>query len=148
MSILATNKRAYFDYEILETMEAGVELLGNEVKSIKTGHISLAGAYAIIRGEEAWLINADIPPYQMANMPSGYDQKRTRKLLLHKKEIKYLLGKIQEKGLTLLPLKVYIKNQKVKCEIGIGKSRKRHDKREVLKRRASDREIAREISHR
>jgi SsrA-binding protein len=141
--VIATNKRAYFDYEILETYEAGIELRGFEVKSIKTGRINLAGSYAIIRNNQAWLLNADIPPYQPKNTPEDYDSKRTRRLLLKKSEIKNLIGRIQEKGLTLVPLKVYTKHQKVKVEIGLGKSRKKADKRELIKKREVEREIKR-----
>ena len=141
--IITTNKRAYFDYNILEAYEAGIELKGFEVKSIKTGRINLAGAYAIIRDNQAWLINADIPAYQPKNAPIDYDSKRTRRLLLKKSEIKNLIGSIAKKGLTLMPLKVYTKNRKVKIEIGLGKSRKKKDKRELIKKREAKREMRR-----
>lgn len=146
MSVLATNKRAYFDYEILETFEAGIELLGHEVKAIKTGHVNLVGSYGIIRGNEVWLLHADIPPYQAANTPAGYDQKRNRKLLLHKEEIKHLTGKINERGLTLLALRVYTKGRRnvVKLELGLGKGKKKADKRETIKKREAEREMQRE----
>ena len=140
---LTENKRAYFDYEILEKYEAGIELSGQEVKSIKTGRINLAGSHIIIRGNEAWLLNADIPPYQPKNAPVNYDPKRARRLLLHKSEIAGLTGKTKEKGLTLLPLKVYIKGQKIKIEIGLGKSRKKADKREAIRKREIEKEIRR-----
>ncbi|MEK7481926.1 MAG: SsrA-binding protein SmpB [Patescibacteria group bacterium] len=143
--IITTNKRAYFDYQILETIEAGIELKGFEVKAIKTGRINLAGAYAIIRDNQAWLINADIPAYQPKNAPVDYDSKRTRRLLLKKSEIKNLIGGVAEKGLTLTPLKVYTKNRKIKIEIGLGKSRKKKDKRELLKKRDIEREISRKL---
>ncbi len=141
--IIATNKRAYFDYQILETYEAGVELLGFEVKSIKTGRINLAGSYAVIKDNQIWLLNADIPPYQPKNMPKDYDSKRTRRLLLKKSEIKNLIGRTQEKGLTLVPLKVYTKSKtgKIKIEIGLAKSRRKADKRELIKKREAEREI-------
>lgn len=142
--IITTNKRAYFDYQILETYEAGIELKGFEVKSIKNGRINLAGSYAIIRNNEIWLLNADIPAYQPKNAPENYDSKRTRRLLLKKSEIKNLIGRIHEKGLTLTPLKVYTKNHRVKMEIGLGKSRKKADKRELIKKRDIKREIRRE----
>lgn len=144
MSIITTNKRAYFDYEILETFEAGIELKGFEVKSIKNGRMNLAGSYAIIRNNEVWLINADIPAFQPKNAPADYDSKRNRRLLLKKSEIKNLIGRTAEKGLTLLPLKVYIKNHRVKIEIGLGRSRKKADKRELIKKRDIEREIRRE----
>ena len=143
--IITTNKRAYFDYEILETFEAGIELKGFEVKSIKSGRINLAGSYAVIRNNQAWLLNADIPAYQPKNAPLDYDPKRTRRLLLKKSEIKNLIGRVQEKGLTLLPLKVYTKGKsnRIKMEIGLGKSRKKADKRELIKKREAQREIKR-----
>jgi SsrA-binding protein len=133
--IITTNKRAYFDYQILETYEAGVELRGFEVKAIKTGRANLAGSYVVIRDNQAWLLNADIPPYQPENTPLDYDSKRTRRLLLKKSEIKNLIGRVQEKGLTLVPLKVYTKNRKIKIEIGLAKSKKKMDKRELIKKR-------------
>jgi len=145
MGIITTSKRAYFDYEILEVLEAGIELRGFEVKAIKSGRINLAGSYAIIRDNQIWLLNADIPPYQPKNMPEDYDSKRTRRLLLKKSEIKNLIGRVQEKGLTLLPLKVYTKGKtgRIKMEIGLGKSRKKADKRELIKKREVEREIKR-----
>lgn len=145
--VITTNKRVYFDYEILETYEAGIELKGFEVKSIKNHRINLAGSYAVIRNNEAWLLNADIPAYQPKNAPHDYDSKRTRRLLMKKSEIKSLIGRIQEKGLTLLPLKVYTKGRKnlIKIEIGLGKSRKKADKREVIRKREAKREIKRNL---
>ncbi|KKR89294.1 MAG: SsrA-binding protein [Candidatus Wolfebacteria bacterium GW2011_GWA2_42_10] len=144
MPIIAENKKARFDYEILETYEAGLELKGFEVKSIKSGRINLVGSYAIIRNNEAWLINADIPPYQPKNAPLDYNSKRNRRLLLKKSEIKNLIGRIHEKGLTLMPLKIYTKNSKIKIEICLGKSRKKADKRELIRKREIGREIQRE----
>jgi len=143
--VISTNKRAYFDYEILETYEAGIELRGFEVKSIKTGRINLAGSYVIIRDNQARLLNADIPAYQPKNMPVDYDPKRSRRLLLNKSEIKNLIGRVQERGLTLVPLRVYTKGKagKIKIEIGLGKSRKKADKRQLIKKREVEREIKR-----
>lgn len=143
MAIISENKRAYFDYEILEKYEAGIELLGQEVKSIKNGRINLSGAYVIIQKNQAWLLNADVPPYQPKNLLSDYNPKRTRRLLLHKPEITALIGKTKEKGLTLLPLKVYIKKQKIKVEIGLGKSKKKADKRETIRKREIGKEMRR-----
>ncbi len=140
MSVVSVNKRARFDYEILETYEAGIELKGFEVKAVKTGHINLAGAYVIIRTNQAWLINADIPPYQPKNTPPDYDSKQSRRLLLHSSEIKRLVGRTQEKGLTLVPLEVYIKNRRIKLKVGLAKSRKEFDKRELIKKREFERE--------
>lgn len=138
---ITTNKRAYFDYQILENYEAGIELKGFEVKSIKNGRINLAGSYAILKDNQLWLLNTDIPPYQPKNMPADYDSKRTRRLLLKKSEIKGLIGKTHEKGLTLVPLKVYTKNRIIKVEIGLGKIRKKQDKRELLKKREDEKSI-------
>lgn len=145
MADIAYNKRANFDYEIFEKFEAGIELIGFEVKAIKSGRVNIAGSYVIIRDNQAWLLNADIPPYQVGNTPSEYDPKRTRRLLLKKSEIKYLIGKGQEKGLTILPLRVYLQRGLVKIELGIGKSRKKQDKREIIRKRETEREIARHI---
>lgn len=145
--VITTNKRAYFDHEILETFEAGIELKGFEVKSIKNGRINLAGSYVVFRENQFWLLGADIPAYQPKNAPEDYDSKRTRRLLLKNNEIKELIGRTQEKGLTLLPLKVYTKGKLnlIKIEIGLAKSRKKADKRELLKKREADREMARHL---
>ncbi len=145
MKILALNKRARYDYEILETFEAGLALYGFEVKSVKNGHLSLQGAYVVIKGSEAYLLNATISPYQSKNTPSDYEPARSRKLLLHKKEIKYLIGKSQEKGLTLVPIQVYTKKDKIKLEFGVGRGKRKTDKRELIKKREAQREIERKI---
>ena len=137
----ARNKRAYFDYEILDKFEAGIQLKGFEVKAIKSGRLNLAGSHVIVRDNGAQLLNADIPPYQPMNTPEGYDSKRTRRLLLNKDEIKSLVGKAHEAGLTLVPLRVYSKRDLIKVGIGLAKSRKAKDKRELLKKRATLREI-------
>lgn len=141
MPTLVKNKRAFFDYEILESFEAGMELRGHEVKSAKLGRINIAGSNVIIRSGEAWLVGADIPPYQPANTPLDYDSKRTRRLLLNRKEISHLAGKLNEKGLTLVPLEVYTKNRLVKVRCGLGRLRKKSDKREVIRKRETEREI-------
>ncbi|MBU2545217.1 SsrA-binding protein SmpB [Patescibacteria group bacterium] len=148
MKVLANNKKAVFDYEILEKFEAGIVLNGQEVKSIRNGNISLKGSYVIIRGEEPYLVGSNIPPYQPKNTSSEYDPERMRKLLLNKKEISYLIGKTRERGLTLVPLKVYTKYARIKLEFGIGKGKKKIDKREVIKKRDIDRDIKREINTR
>ncbi len=140
MKVLAENKKAYYDYEILDTYEAGMVLNGQEVKSIKTGHISLKGAYVVFKNEELFLIGANIPPYQPKNAPKDYNPERSRKLLLTKSEIKSLIGKIKQKGLTLMPLKVYTKNTKVKLLFGLGKGKREIDKREKIKKREFERE--------
>lgn len=145
MKVLALNKRANYDYEILETFEAGLVLKGYEVKSVKLGHISLRGAYAIIKNNEAFLLNATISPYQPKNIPKDYNPTRTRKLLLHEKEIKYLIGKSGQKGLTLVPTKVYTKKDRVKLEFGIGRGKRKVDKRELIKKHEAEREIERKL---
>lgn len=143
MEIYAENKKARFDYEILDTYEAGVELRGFEVKAIKTGKANLSGAYVLIRNGQALLTNADIPPYQSLNTPEGYDPKRTRRLLLNKKEIAELIGKTKESNLTIVPLKLYNKGGKIKLEIDLARGRKKWDKREVIRKRETAREIKR-----
>ena len=117
MEIIIKNRRAYFDYKIIEKFEAGIVLIGHEVKSVKSGKINLAGSYVVLRDAKALLINANIPPYQPKNVPEDYNPSRSRKLLLKKKEIKYLIGKLKQKGLTLVPLKVYTKKGKIKLII-------------------------------
>jgi len=139
------NKRAYFDYEFLEKFEAGMVLTGYEVKSIKSGRMSLIGSYVILRGGEVWLINANIAPYQPQNTSKDYNSTRARKLLLKKKEIQYLFGKSQERGLTLIPLRVYSNKGKLKTEFAIARGRKKADKKEVIKKRETDKEMRREL---
>ncbi len=145
MKILAENKKAGFDYGILETYEAGLALFGYEVKAIKTGHVSLTGSYVVNKGNEFYLINALIPPYQPANTPVDYDQKRSRKLLLKKSEITSLIGKSKTKGLTLIPLKLYTKKSRIKLEFALAKGKRKIDKREVIKKRDMEREIGRKL---
>lgn len=145
MKELARNKQAKFDYAIKETYEAGISLLGHEVKSVKAGRMNLAGSYATIRRGEVWLIGADIPPYQPKNTPAGYDPARSRKLLLTEKEIKTLTGKINEAGLTLVPTRAYIKGRLVKLELGLARHKKKADKRGVIKKREADRDIRRAL---
>lgn len=137
----ARNKRAYFNYEILNKFEAGIQLRGFEVKAVKSGKINLSGSYVVVKENHAQLLNADIPPYQPMNTPESYDSKRTRQLLLNKNEIKSLVDKVHESGLTLVPLRVYSKHNLIKVEIGLAKSRKGKDKRDLLKKRATLREI-------
>jgi len=148
MSTIAKNKRAYFDYEILETHEAGIVLAGYEVKSVRLGHISLKGSYVTIKDNEAYLLNVHISPYQAANMPADYNPTRTRKLLLKRSEINTLVGKSKVQGLTTLPLSVYTKRGKIKIEIGVGRGKKKYEKREKLKKKDSDREIRRALGRR
>jgi len=146
MKVLAENKKAYFNYRILEKFEAGIALIGQEVKSIKAGRINLAGSYVVLKDEEVFLIGCNVPPYQPKNAPPDYNPERSRKLLLKKSEIKYLIGKVKQKGLTLIPLKVYTKRGKVKLEFGAAKGLKKVNKRELIKKREVDREIKRELN--
>ncbi|MCL4404183.1 SsrA-binding protein SmpB [Patescibacteria group bacterium] len=141
MKTLSENKRARFDYEFLEKYDAGIELKGFEAKAAVLGRVNLAGAYATVKDGEVWLTNCDIPPYQPKNMPADYDSKRPRRLLLTRGEIAELIGRTKEKGLTLVPIQMYSKSHLVKVELGLGRSRKKADKREVLKKKAAEREI-------
>lgn len=140
--IIATNRRARHDYHIEETYEAGVSLLGSEVKSLRAGKASLQDAYAMVRGEEVFLLGAHIPPYAQASI-QNHEPTRPRKLLLHKEEIRRLIGKTQEKGLTLVPLRLYFKNNRVKIEIALARGKRAYDKREAIARREAEREMAR-----
>jgi len=148
MTIYSENRKAGFDYEILEKYEAGLVLIGQEVKSIKNGHINLAGSYVVFRGAEPHLIGAKVPPYQPKNAPADYNPEQARKLLLNKKEIHYLAGKAQERGFSLIPLKVYDKNGRIKLEFGLAKGKKKFDKKEKIKSRDVERQIHREMHSR
>jgi SsrA-binding protein len=143
--ILALNRRARFDYDILDTYEAGLSLLGHEVKSAKSGKAGLAGAYAVIRDGEAWLLNCTIPPYQQNNVPDDYDPDRTRRLLLMKHELRELEGKLKEKGLLLIALELFTKGNLVKVKFALARSRKHADRRDVLKKRTMERDAEREL---
>lgn len=140
-SLIAENRRARFDYEIKEAYEAGIELAGFEVKSARAGAFQIAGSQVLVRGGEAWLVNAHIPPYQPKNMPGDYEESRARRLLLSRAEIKHLDGTLRDKSLRAVPLKAYLKHGLIKLEIGIGHTRKRSDKREVIKKRTAQREM-------
>ncbi len=145
MNEIAVNRTASFDYEILDTYEAGIELFGFEAKSVKTGHINLTGSFVLIRDGQPVLLNATIPPYQPKNAPLNYEPTRTRRLLLHKSEIQELIGKTAQKGLTIVPLKVYNKRSIIKVLIGLARHKKQKDKRETIKKRETEREIRREL---
>jgi SsrA-binding protein len=149
IDILAENKKAYFDYNILEKFEAGIALLGTEVKSIRAGHMGLKASYVVIDNKgEVYLIGANISPYQPKNAPQDYRPDRSRKLLLKKKEIDYLIGKSHQKGLTFVPLRVYNKKGRIKLEFGLGKGKREFDKRETIKGRDNKREVERELKSR
>ena len=146
MSVLASNKRAHFDYDISDTYEAGLVLYGHEVKSIKASHISLKGSFVTSKKTknllpEFYLSNAHVSPYKYAGKIKDYSPDRPRKLLLSKKEISFLIGKKQEQGLTIIPIKIYTKKGLVKLEIGVGRGKRKYEKREDIKKR----DIAREI---
>ena len=146
MKIYSENKKGTFDYEVLEKFEAGVVLFGQEVKSIKTGHINLSSSYVSLASGEPFLIGVNIPPYQPNNIGSDYNNERQRKLLLNKKEIDYLRGRTKTKGFSLIPLKIYENNGRIKLEFGLAKGKKKFDKKEKIKSREVDREISRELS--
>lgn len=144
MAILAENKKAYYNYEILEKFEAGISLIGQEVKSLKTRGVNLAGNYVVLKNEEVFWAGANIHPYQPKNAPPDYNPERSRKLLLKKSEIKYLIGKSQQRGLTLIPLKLYTtRSGRIKLEFAIAKGKKKFDKREKIKKREIERKIER-----
>lgn len=138
-------RKIRFDYEVMETFEAGLELTGIEVKSIRTHSPSLDGAYIGVRGGEAFVFKMHIPPYQASNTPDGYDADRIRRVLLTKKEIRKLADTESGKGLTIVPVKVYNKGRKIKLEVAIVRGKKKFDKREDIKKRESDRDIQRTL---
>lgn len=142
---LVKNQKALFNYEILDKFNAGIELLGFEVKSIRAGRGNLEGSYIVIRGGEAFLIGFDLPPYQQKNTPTDYDSKRNRRLLLNKKELKMLANSESEKGLTIAPIALYNSGRNIKLELAIAKGKKKFDKRQTIQDRESSREIHREL---
>lgn len=145
MNEIASNRKAYFDYEILQTYEAGIELFGFEVKSVKTGRVNLTGSFVVIKNSEAWLLNTTIPAYQPKNAPASYEPTRSRRLLLHKTELKELIGASSRQGLTIMPLKVYNRHGKIKVLIGLARHKKKADKREAIKKRDTEREVRRTL---
>lgn len=145
MPIYAVNKKAKFDYEILETFEAGLVLNGIEVKSIRSGSAGLKGAFVTFHKNDALITNFHIPKYKYAGSALNYEPERSRKLLLKRKEINYLRGKSQEKGLTIVPISLYTKGRHIKVEIAVCKGKKKYDKREAIKKRDIKRELSRKI---
>ena len=145
---VADNRQARYLYEILETYEAGIELKGTEVKSVRQGKCNLRDGYATIRDEEAWLNNVHISPHDTASQVFNHDPRRSRKLLLHKDEIRRLIGKVEQKGLTLIPLRLYLKGGRVKVAIALARGKKVYDKREDLKRKQEKRDIERALKSR
>lgn len=145
MAVFAVNKRAKFDYDILDEYEAGISLLGHEVKSVRQGHIHLKSAYVTVKNNEVFLMKCHISPYKKAGNLDNYDPDRSRKLLLHKRQIKGLIGKLEQKGLTLIPLKVYTANNRIKVKFAVAKGKKKYDKRQAIKERDVSKKIKRTL---
>ena len=145
MALFAENRKARFEFEILETLEAGLELFGFEVKAVRNHKMSLEGSYVFPKRGDFYLVGATIAPYQPKNTPKDYEQARERRLLLHKKEINYLIGKATTKGLTILPLRVYTKGARIKPEIAVARRLKKHDRHERIKEREDKRKIERTL---
>jgi SsrA-binding protein len=144
---VSVNRQAFHNYDILEKFEAGIVLTGTEIKSAREGRVNLKDSYGMVKAGEVWLLNAHISPYSHGNY-ANHDPLRTRKLLLHSSEIRRLIGRTTEKGLTLVPLRVYLKNGRLKCEIALAKGRKLHDKREVSRQKTIDKETKQALSER
>ncbi|RNE48714.1 SsrA-binding protein SmpB [Corynebacterium alimapuense] len=145
--VLATNRRARHDYKILDTYECGVVLLGTEIKSLREGKVSIADAFATVDNGEVWLHSLHIPEYSMGSW-TNHSPKRTRKLLLHRNEIDSIMGKVRDGQRTLIPLKLYLSNGRVKLELGLAQGKQDYDKRQDIKRRTEEREIVRELGRR
>src|SRR3990172_114685 len=145
--VVATNRKAFHNFSILETYEAGLVLKGTEVKSLRESHVNFKDCYASVERGEAWLIGCHITPYHHGS-DANHDPERRRKLLLHKREINRLVGKIAERGLTLIPLRLYFKDGRVKLELGLARGKKLHDKRESIREREARRELDREARSR
>lgn len=144
---VAVNRQAFHNYEILERLEAGIVLTGTEIKSARDGHVNLKDAYGLVKSGEVWLLNCHISPYSHGNF-ANHDPLRTRKLLLNRSEIRKLIGRTTEKGLTLVPLRLYLKSGRLKCELALGRGRKLHDKREVSRMKTLDKEARQAVSQR
>jgi SsrA-binding protein len=143
IKIIATNRKAKFEYHLAESFEAGISLVGTEIKSIRAGQVSLKEAYVLVDGEEAWLEQAHIAPYETASR-FNHDPKRRRKLLLHKKEIRRLWDSVRQKGMTIVPVKMYLKDGRAKVEIALGRGKKLYDKRHDIAKRDMERELKRQ----
>ncbi len=144
IKVVATNRKASFEYFLLDHFEAGLSLMGSEIKSIREGQISLAEAYVQVTEKEAWLVNAHIAPYDPASQ-FNHDPKRPRRLLLHRREIRGLWDNVRQKGVTVIPLKVYLKDGRAKLEIALAKGKKLYDKRAEIEKRDSRREVERQL---
>jgi len=147
LKMVANNRRARFEYEILETWEAGLLLQGTEVKALREGRVNLGDAYGEIRGGEGWIVKMHIGPYEMGNR-ENHEPFRRRKLLLHRREIRKMLPKLEEKGLTLVPLRLYFKDGRAKLELGLGRGKKMHDKRDAKAKQDVQRRIAQHVGRR
>lgn len=145
--VVATNRKAFHDFFVQETLEAGIALTGTEIKSLRAGAVNLRDSFAIVRDGEAWLQNVHISPYEQGNR-FNVDPYRTRKLLLHRKEINRLMGRVKEKGLTIIPLRIYLKGNRAKVEIALVKGKRQFDKRESISERDANREIERAMKER
>ena len=145
--VLNTNRQAAHNYYLLERYEAGLALTGTEVKALRSGNTNLKDSFATIRNVEAWLLNCHISPYEYDNR-QNHDPLRKRKLLLHREEIRRLIGKVEQRGLTLVPTKLYLKNGRIKCEIALARGKKVYDKRETERRKTADREAQQAIKYR
>ncbi len=148
MSDLVFNKKAGFNYEITDTLTAGIELVGHEVKALRKNQGSLDGSYVTVRGGEAYLVGMQIPPFQVGNTPKEYDERRDRRLLLTRQEINSLVGHKGQSSLTYVPVSVYNVGRKIKVKIGLAKSKKKFDKRETIKKRDTNRDVQRELRDR
>ncbi len=147
IKVVATNRKARHDYFLLDTYEAGISLMGSEIKSIRAGQISIKEAYVRVDGEEAWLVDAHIAPYNQASH-YNHEPRRPRKLLLHKKEIRRLYDEVRRKGVTIIPVRVYLKGGRAKVEIAVARGKRKYDKRQEIARRDAQREIERHITSR
>lgn len=147
MAVFAENRKARFDYEIIDTVETGIELFGFEVKSVRKGGARLAGSYVKVLGGELFLVGSNVSPYQSGNTPADYDAERMRKLLVTKKEMAEFERKHKSDRLTLVPLKLYSVGRRIKCEIGLVRGKKKYDKRESIKKRDTEREIRRTLKN-
>ncbi len=147
IKVVATNRKAYHEYSIQDTVEAGLVLVGSEIKSIRAGRVSLQEGFVLFENGEAWLVNVHIAPYDPASR-QNHEPKRKRKLLLHRREIERLQGRVQEKGYTLVPTRLYLKDGRAKVELGLGRGKKLYDKRETIAKQDSKRQIERALKER
>ena len=145
---ITVNRKARHDYFIDETYEAGIVLTGSEIKSVRAGRVNLRDSYATVKGGEAWLLNVHIAPYEQASTHERYDPRRTRKLLLHRRQINRLAGRVQAKGYTLVPLRIYLKDNRAKVEIALARGKKLYDKRRAIAEREAQREMDRAMKRR